>query len=184
MSGWKEKLSAFLSPKGPPESHLPFCRPLLSSSLLLTPLQPPWALLGSFNHTSTFLPQSLCTCCSFCLGFPGGSVVKNPSAKQESWVRSPGREGPLQKGMGNPFQYSCLRNPMDRGLWWAPVHGVTKSQTRLGHYRTTATTARNTLSPDLPQTDVFSLHFSPAPHPAGQDLCCEIFSSYSPWGLL
>ena len=32
---------------------------------------------------------------------------------------------------GNPLQYSCLRNPMDRGAWWATVHEVTKSQTRL-----------------------------------------------------
>ena len=30
---------------------------------------------------------------------------------------------------GNPFQYSCLENPMDRGAWWATVHRVTKSQT-------------------------------------------------------
>ena len=32
-------------------------------------------------------------------------------------------------GYGNPFQYSCLENPMDRGPWWATVHGVAKSQT-------------------------------------------------------
>ena len=34
-------------------------------------------------------------------------------------------------GNGNPFQYSCLENPMDRGAWWAAVHGVAKSQIRL-----------------------------------------------------
>ena len=34
-------------------------------------------------------------------------------------------------GHGNPLQYSCLKNPMDRGDWWATVHGVTKSRTRL-----------------------------------------------------
>ena len=34
-------------------------------------------------------------------------------------------------GRGNPLQYSCLGNPMDREVWWATVHGVTKSQTRL-----------------------------------------------------
>ena len=39
--------------------------------------------------------------------------------------RSPG------EGNGNPFQYSYLENPMDRGAWWATVHGVTKSQTQL-----------------------------------------------------
>ena len=41
--------------------------------------------------------------------------------------RSPGGEN------GNPFQYSCLENPMDRGAWRATVHGVTKSQTRLSN---------------------------------------------------
>ena len=34
----------------------------------------------------------------------------------------------------NPLQYSCLENPMDRGAWWATVHGVTKSQARLSTY--------------------------------------------------
>ena len=37
--------------------------------------------------------------------------------------RSPG------EGNGNPLQYSCLENPMDRGTWWATIHGVAKSQT-------------------------------------------------------
>ncbi|CAM9215406.1 unnamed protein product [Rangifer tarandus platyrhynchus] len=42
-----------------------------------------------------------------------------------------GREGPPEAGHGNPLQYSCLENPLDRGAWRATVHGVTKSQTRL-----------------------------------------------------
>ena len=33
------------------------------------------------------------------------------------------------EGIGNPLQYSCLENPMDRGAWWATVHGVAKNQT-------------------------------------------------------
>ena len=37
-------------------------------------------------------------------------------------------------GNGNPLQYSCLENPMDRGAWWATVHGVAKSQTQLNIY--------------------------------------------------
>ena len=57
-------------------------------------------------------------------------TVKNPLALWEPWVQSLGREDPLEKE-GNPLQYSCLENPMDRGSWWATVHGVTKSQTRL-----------------------------------------------------
>ena len=42
--------------------------------------------------------------------------------------RSPGERN------GNPLQYSCLENSMDGGAWWATVHGVTKSQTRLTHF--------------------------------------------------
>ena len=41
--------------------------------------------------------------------------------------RSPG------EGNGNPLQYSCLRNPMDRGAWWAIVHGVTKGRTQFSN---------------------------------------------------
>ena len=53
------------------------------------------------------------------MGFPGGSTGENPPANG----RSPG------EGNGNPFQYSCLENPIDRGAWWASSHEVTKSQT-------------------------------------------------------
>ena len=42
--------------------------------------------------------------------------------------RSPG------EGNNNPLQYSCLKNPMDGGAWWATVHGVAKSQTRLSDF--------------------------------------------------
>ena len=38
------------------------------------------------------------------------------------------------KGNGTPLQYSCLENPMDEGAWWAAVHGVAKSRTRLSNY--------------------------------------------------
>ena len=50
----------------------------------------------------------------------------------ETWVRSLGRED--GEGDGNPLQYSCLENPMDGGAWWAAVHGVTKSRTRLSDF--------------------------------------------------
>ena len=43
----------------------------------------------------------------------------------------PGLEGPPEEGNGNPLQYCCLENPMDRGAWKAIFHGVTKSRTRL-----------------------------------------------------
>ena len=40
----------------------------------------------------------------------------------------------IGEGNGTPIQYSCLENPMDGGAWWAAVHGVTKSRTRLGDF--------------------------------------------------
>ena len=67
-------------------------------------------------------------------GFSGGSVVKNPPAIQGAAGDAgliPGSGRFLGGGHGNPLQYSCLENPMDRGAWWATFHGVTKSQTRL-----------------------------------------------------
>ena len=68
-------------------------------------------------------------------GFPAGSVLKNLPEIQETACnvgnvssilgsgRSPG------EGNGYPLQYSYLENPMDRGAWWAVVHGVVKSRT-------------------------------------------------------
>ena len=62
--------------------------------------------------------------------FPGGSAFKNLLEMLEMQVRSLGRENTLE-GRGNPLQYSCLENPMGRGAWWATVHRVTQSRTRL-----------------------------------------------------
>ena len=56
-------------------------------------------------------------------------MVKNLLAKQgtqETWVQSLGGEDPPEKENGNPLQYSCLENSMDRGAWGATVHGVAK----------------------------------------------------------
>ena len=60
-------------------------------------------------------------------GFPGGTVVKNPPANAGD-ARDTGSVSGLGKfpagGRGNPLQYSCLENPMDRGTWRAKVHEV------------------------------------------------------------
>ena len=56
-------------------------------------------------------------------------MVKNLPATQETQVLSLGQEDGA--GHGNSLQYSCLENSMDRGSWWATVHGVAKSQTLL-----------------------------------------------------
>ena len=64
-------------------------------------------------------------------------MVKNLPVMQEAWVQSLGRKGPPQKKEnGNSLQYSCLENPMDRGVWQATVHGVAKSQTQLRNQNT------------------------------------------------
>ena len=65
------------------------------------------------------------------MGFPRGSVVKNPPANAGDAGLSLGWEDPLGEGNGNPLQYSCLENPRDSGAWWAAVYGVAQSRTRL-----------------------------------------------------
>ena len=63
-------------------------------------------------------------------GFPGVSEVKNPSVMQKTQETprvNPSLGGSLGGGHGNPLQYPCLENPMDRGAWWATVHGVEQS---------------------------------------------------------
>ena len=61
-------------------------------------------------------------------GFPGGTVLENPPANAGDSGLIPGSGRSPGKGNGNPFQYSCLGNPMDRGAWQATVHGIAKSQ--------------------------------------------------------
>ena len=59
-------------------------------------------------------------------------MIKNLPAMRETWVQSLGQKD--QEGNGYPLQYSCLENFMDRGAWWATVHGVAKSQTQLSDF--------------------------------------------------
>ena len=58
------------------------------------------------------------------MGFPSGSVVKNPPANAGDMDLILGSGRFPGEGHGNPLQYSCLKNPMDRGARWAAVHGV------------------------------------------------------------
>ena len=71
-----------------------------------------------YTHTHTYTH----------MGFPGGSVVKNPPAMQETQVQSLGQEDPPGGRNGNTLQCSRLENPVDRGSWYAIVHWVSKSQ--------------------------------------------------------
>ena len=66
-------------------------------------------------------------------------MVKNLPAnardtRDAGWIPGSGRS--LGEGNGNPLQYSCLENPMDRGDWWATVHGAAKSPTVLKQLNT------------------------------------------------
>jgi len=77
------------------------------------------------------------------LGFTSDSVVKNPP----DYAGDPGDEGLILRsggspggGNGNPLQYSCQKNPMDRRTRWTTVHRVTKSWTRLSTYSLSPTT--------------------------------------------
>ena len=80
---------------------------------------------GPCRHTH---PRANATRLAF---LPGGSAGKEPTCQCwrlqrrgfDPWVKSPGG------GNGNPLQYSCLGNPMDRGAWWATVHGFTELDT-------------------------------------------------------
>ena len=58
---------------------------------------------------------------------PGGSVVKNLLASAVDMDSIPGSRRFPGEGNDNPLQYSCLRNPMDRGVWWATAHGMVES---------------------------------------------------------
>ena len=66
-------------------------------------------------------------------GFPGGPVVKNPPANSGDMGSIPESGRSPGGGNGNPLQYSCLGNPMDRGARWAIVHRVIKSQKQLSN---------------------------------------------------
>ena len=93
-------------------SHL-----LISSELTLPVLNSAFLVL---KHLSLLLP----------LASSGGSemtqTVKNLLATQDAQVRSLGQEDPPGERNGYPLRYSCLENPMDRGAWWAVVHGGLK----------------------------------------------------------
>ena len=97
------------------------------------------------------------------VSFPGGSIVKNLPANAGEGGLIPGFGRSPGEGHGNPPQYSCLGNPMDRGAWWATVLGFTKSQTQLSHWRCSAShLARDESSGHInsPSPVAIASHFS------------------------
>ena len=77
-----------------------------------------------FQYSNVFLEWRKIKVQKRTLGFPDGSVVKNlpTNTGDTSWIPGSGRS--LKEKNGNPLQYSCLGNPLDRGVWWAAAHGV------------------------------------------------------------
>ena len=61
--------------------------------------------------------------------FSGGSDSKESACNAGDTGLIPGSGKSPGEGSGNPLQYSCLENPLDRGAWWTTIHGVTKSWT-------------------------------------------------------
>jgi len=77
------------------------------------------------------------------VGFPGNSEVKASACNAGDLGLIPGLGKSPGEGHGNPFQYSCLENPMDGRAWWATVHGVAKSWTRLSDFTHSLTITEN-----------------------------------------
>ena len=68
------------------------------------------------------------------MGFPGDPEVKVSACNEGELGSIPESGKSPGEGNGNPLQYSCLENPMDGGAWWATVHRVAKSRTRLSNF--------------------------------------------------
>ena len=106
------------------------CFPAMPSSKAIVTMGstiPQLELMPKSHHKSHLL-----NCQQLLGGFPDVSVVRNLPAMQgtqEAAGLIPGSGRSPGRGHGNPCQYSCLEYSMDKGAWWAIVHGVAKSQT-------------------------------------------------------
>ena len=119
------------------------CDPWISASIVFHPQsyvvqlkeKIQFAEDGNMSHSHS----GIC----FIQGFPGGSdgKVSACNAGDPALILGSGRSP--GEGNGNPLQYSCLENPMDGEAWWATVHGVAKSWTRLRNF--TFSDYRNTM---------------------------------------
>ena len=87
--------------------------------------------------------------------FPGGSEGKESACNAGDWGLIPGLGKSSGERYGNPLQYSCLENSMDRGAWQDTVHGVAKSWTQLSdshtHTHTHTHTRKQQLESDMEQ---------------------------------
>ena len=79
----------------------------------------------------TFVGKVLSLLFNMLLGFPCSSDGKEAACSAGNPGLIPGLGRSPEEGNGNSLQYPCLENLMDRGAWWAAVHGVAKSRARL-----------------------------------------------------
>ena len=98
-----------------------------------------WATVhGSHKEWDKTEVTNICTFTfsqlNIALSFPGGSEDKASACNAGDPGSIPGLGRFSGEGNDNPLQYSCLENSMDRGAWWATVHGVAKSRTRLIYF--------------------------------------------------
>ena len=105
----------------------------------------------------------------------GGSDGKASACKAGDAGLIPGSGRSPAEGNGNPLQHSCLENPMDRGAWWATVHGVAKSQTRLSDFSFLLSTVKI----EVPHFNSYEMFHWMA--------CCLVLShiqlSVTPWAV-
>ena len=87
-----------------------------------------------YTHVCMYVYVYMCICIHIYTqaGFTSGSVVKTLPANigatgDMGWISELGKSS--GGGSGNPLQYSCLGNPMDKGAWWATIHGIANSWT-------------------------------------------------------
>ena len=124
-------ISRFLPPSSPSFLHMFVVHMCVSiSALQISSSRPFFYILHACVDVQylsfSFWLTSLCVTVSrFIHISANGTISFLFGAEQYSTVR---------KGNGTPLQYSCLENPMDGGAWWAAVHGVAKTQTRLSNF--------------------------------------------------
>ena len=83
---------------------------------------------GNLDSSLCFIQPSVWHVVLCIQGFPGGSEGKASACNVGDMGSIPGSGRSPGEGNGNPLQYSCLENSMDRGAWWATVHGVAKTE--------------------------------------------------------
>ena len=97
-------------------------------------INPTWAWCMSFLMCYWILFAKILLKIFASMCFPGGSEGKASAYSAGDLGSIPGSGRSPGEGNGNPLQYSCLENPMDGEAWYATVHGVAKSRTRLSNF--------------------------------------------------